>query len=42
LLAAALTAASPLVDAADHRAPHGILPIDSEYDIYSPYEFEFA
>jgi hypothetical protein len=23
-------------------APRSILPIDSEYDIYSPHEFEFA
>src|SRR3954462_5740196 len=34
-------AASP-VRKRDHRAEHDILPIDSEYDIYSSYEFEFA
>jgi hypothetical protein len=27
---------------ADHCLPGAILPIDNEYDIYSPDEFEFA
>jgi hypothetical protein len=29
-------------DASDHRPRRGILPIDREYDMYSPDEFEFA
>jgi hypothetical protein len=35
-------AASPFDLSADHRALAGILPIDSEYDVYSLHEFEFA